>query len=156
MQRFLERVKKFIAASYHLTRAELVEALNKKIRGWANYHRHICAKRTFSYVDNVIFHALMRREMHMNPKMGKREILRRYFEQGLYGGERKTRPEATRPQPQRYLAAHTPIIRHTKIKSQANPYAAADAAYFVSRRKKQRTHCPQISPAAERLVRSAS
>ncbi len=156
VERFLERVTSFISASYHLTRGVLVSMLNKKVRGWANYHRAICAKQTFAYVDYVIYHALMRREQHLNPKMGKREIVRRYFEQGLYGGERKTQAKETRPQPQRFLAAHTPIIRHIKIKGQANPYAKQEAEYFAQRREKRRHQRREMSPATERLVMSAS
>ena len=156
VHRFLERVKGFIAASYHLTRAALVEAVNKKVRGWANYHRAICAKHTFAYVDAEIYHALMQRERRLNPKMGKREIHRRYFEHGLYGGERKHQPHGSRPQPQRVLAAHTPIIRHSKVRSQANPYAVTDAEYFVKRREQRRQQRKEMSPAAERLVQSSS
>jgi len=154
--RFLERVQAFISASYHLTRTVLVAALNKKIRGWANYHRSICAKQTFARVDHAIFHALMRRERRLNPTMGKREILRRYFTQGLYGGERKSAPQEHRPQPQLVLAAHTPIIRHTKIKSQANPYAKEDAEYFAKRREQRRHLRKEMCQSAERLVGPSS
>lgn len=131
-------------------------ALNKKVRGWAHYHRAICAKQTFAYVDHVIYHALMRREQRLNPKMGKREIRRRYFEYGLYGGERKTASQQNRPQPQRLLAAHIPIIRHLKIRGQANPYAAEHADYFVERRKRRRHKRREMSLAAERFVLSTS
>jgi RNA-directed DNA polymerase len=37
-----------------------IEELNPKIRGWANYHRHMASSRTFEHVDHVIFHALRR------------------------------------------------------------------------------------------------
>jgi RNA-directed DNA polymerase len=43
-----------------MSAADLIDQLNPKIRGWANYHRHVVAKRTFSYVDHSIFHSLRR------------------------------------------------------------------------------------------------
>lgn len=134
VQRFLESIRQYIASSYHRTREELVKGLNPKIRGWALYHRHICAKTTFVHVDTVIYHALVRRERRLNPGMGARMIQRRYFDLGPYGSPRTGPPGATRL----LRAAHIPIVRHIKIRAQANPYAAADAAYFRQRRRRQR------------------
>jgi RNA-directed DNA polymerase len=31
--------------------AEGIRQLNPVIQGWANYHRHVCSKETFSHVD---------------------------------------------------------------------------------------------------------
>jgi RNA-directed DNA polymerase len=156
VQRFLDKIKELITSSYHMTRDVLVTKLNQKVRGWANYHRHICAKRTFAYVDYVIYNALIKREQRLNPKMGKQEIIRRYFENGLYGGERKTIPQQNRPQPQRLLASHIPIIRHIKINSQANPYDANDVAYFANRRNKKRQRQGEICRVGERSLMSSS
>jgi len=33
----------------------LIDQLNPKIRGWANYHRHVVSKHTFGHVDRNIF-----------------------------------------------------------------------------------------------------
>lgn len=156
VQHFLDNIKRLIASSYHLTREALVRALNRKIRGWANYHRHICAKRIFSYVDYVIFQALMRREQHLNPKKGKREIVRRYFDHGLYGGVRTLLPREKQPQPQRLLAAHIPIIRHCKIQGQANPYSAQDAEYFAKRRRKRHDQRASMGQTLARLTMTTS
>ena len=35
--------------------AHLIKKLNPIVRGWANYHRHICASKAFSKLDNFIF-----------------------------------------------------------------------------------------------------
>ncbi len=47
-----------IKASKHVTAGHLIVNLNPVIRGWANYHRHVTSKRTFSRVDHAIFRAL--------------------------------------------------------------------------------------------------
>jgi RNA-directed DNA polymerase len=33
----------------------LIHDLNMKIRGWANYHKHVVSAKTFSYVDGYIW-----------------------------------------------------------------------------------------------------
>ena len=40
--------------------AEVIRQLNSVIRGWANYHRHVCSKKTFSHVDAQIWRKLWR------------------------------------------------------------------------------------------------
>ncbi len=148
VQRFLESIRHYIASSYHRTREELVAGLNKKIRGWAMFHRHICAKATFAHVDHVIYQALFRRERRLNPHMGGRTIQRRYFDQGPYG--RPHQAASSESASIRLIrAAHIPIVRHVKIRATANPYCPADAVYFAARRHRQRlgrrqatTHLP--------------
>jgi RNA-directed DNA polymerase len=146
VQRFLESIRQYIASSYHRTREELVMGLNKKIRGWANYHRHICASTTFKYVDNVIWHAVFRRERRLNPTMGSRALVRRYFTYGPYSSARQSPQGAIRL----FRAAHLPIVRHIKIRAKANPFAAADAAYFATRRRqrvlRRAGDCPAAAP----------
>ena len=51
---FLEKVRGIIKASKHATAGHLIVNLNSVIRGWANYHRHVASKRTFSRVDYAI------------------------------------------------------------------------------------------------------
>ena len=45
---FLEKVRGIIKASKHVTAGHLIVNLNPVIRGWANYHRHVASKRTFT------------------------------------------------------------------------------------------------------------
>jgi RNA-directed DNA polymerase len=123
VRRFLENVKTYIDSSGHRTRADLVQGLNRKIRGWANYHRAICASRTFGDVDRAIYHALWRRERRLNPKMGKREITHRYFTHGPYQAVQR--------------AKHLPIVRHIKIRGTTNPYLPEDA-YYLQQLKQRR------------------
>src|SRR5208337_2545451 len=52
---FLEKVRGIIKASKHVTAGHLIVNLNQVIRGWANYHRHVASKRTFSRVDTRSF-----------------------------------------------------------------------------------------------------
>lgn len=136
VQRFLENIRGYISTSYHRTREQLVEGLNRKIRGWAMYHRHICAKDTFAYVDDWIWQALFRRECRMNPQMSKRVIYRNYFEKGPYGSPRAS--DSSQAGKIRLIrAAHIPIVRHCKIRAAANPYDATFDDYFTRRGKRR-------------------
>src|SRR5437867_15657 len=49
---FLDGIRNIIKASLGLSAAELIDWLNPKIRGWANYHRHVVSKRVFQRVDD--------------------------------------------------------------------------------------------------------
>ena len=55
---FLANIREVVKAHKTTTAGNLVRLLNPKIKGWAMYHRHICAKRTFNHVDHAIFQTL--------------------------------------------------------------------------------------------------
>ena len=146
VQRFLAKIQHYITASGHRTREQLVQGLNSKIRGWANFHRHSNAKDTFSRVDHVIWHALLRRECRMNPQIGKRELVRRYFHAGPYGAPPNSEPPMTRTAMRLIRAAHIPIVRHIKIRATANPFNPAEADYFAARRRNRNPHKGEDTP----------
>ena len=52
---FLEGIRATIKAGIGMSVADLIDQLNPKIRCWANYHRHVISKCTFSHVDYPIF-----------------------------------------------------------------------------------------------------
>lgn len=51
VQSFLDGIRETILNNPTRKQEQLIGMLNPKIRGWANYHRHIVSKETFSYVD---------------------------------------------------------------------------------------------------------
>jgi RNA-directed DNA polymerase len=57
---FLGGIRKTIKAALGMSAADLIHKLNPKIRGWANYHRHVVSQRTFVRVDHEIFSSLWR------------------------------------------------------------------------------------------------
>ncbi len=76
---FLTKVRHIINSNKQATAGNLILQLNPLIRGWANYHRHVCSSDTFSKVDNSIFVALWRwaKRRHSN-KSGK-WVKQKYF-----------------------------------------------------------------------------
>lgn len=133
VSRFLKNIKGIINKNLTTKQEELIDKLNPKIRGWTNYHRHIVAKETFSYVDFRIYHMLQRWCKRRHQKKGKWWINKKYFHRignrnwvfavKSDNGEYKEliRADATK------------IIRHTKIRKEANPYDPEWDVYFEER-----------------------
>ena len=134
---FLDGIRTIIKAALGWPAAELINELNPKIRGWANYHRHVVSKRTFNRVDYDIFSSLWRWARRRHPKKNPRWIKKKYFEQRgirnwIFTGE--MRDDQGQPFKVWLLSASaTPIRRHVKVRSDANPYDPAYETYFEKR-----------------------
>jgi len=139
---FLSKIRKLIKANAAIAPAALVRMLNPKIRGWANYHRHACSKRAFSYVDSQIFKCLMAwaRRRHKRDGKNRHWIVDKHFgSQGnrrwWFFGDDETQKGACE---RLWLlhAASTPIVRHLKVRSDAHPYAPECKEYWENRKRK--------------------
>jgi RNA-directed DNA polymerase len=134
---FLDRIRKTIKAAAAWPAAEWINEPNPKIRGWANYHRHVVSKRTFPRVDYDIFSSLWRWARRRHPNKNQRWIRKKYFAQRgtrnwIFAGEMYD--DQGQPFHVRLLSASdTPIRRHVKVRSDANPYAPAYETYFEKR-----------------------
>ena len=134
---FLTDIRKVIKDNKEATTYWLITTLNPKIRGWANYHRHVASKKTFVHVDTAIFKALWRWARRRHPRKGKRWVKDRYF--GRFGnqnwrfhGKAKDKDGKT-IQNWLSLASATPIRNHPKIKGECNPYDPAWELYLEER-----------------------
>jgi RNA-directed DNA polymerase len=134
---FLDGIRQTIKDARGMSAAALIEQLNPKIRGWANYHRHVVSKRTFGRVDHSILFSLWqwarKRHQNKNPHWLKPKYFgRRGDRDWTFFGETCD----DQGQPNRvwlYLAKSTPIQRHVKVKGEANPYDPACETYFENR-----------------------
>jgi RNA-directed DNA polymerase len=70
VQRFLVGIPETIKAAPGKSAADLINELNPKIRGWANYRRHGVSKRTFDRVDYLIFYKLWQWARRRHSKKG--------------------------------------------------------------------------------------
>ena len=132
---FLEKVRGTIKASSSMSPpGHLLVNLYPVIRGWANYHRQVTSRRTFSRVDRAIFRALWQWAKRRHPKKTRRRIKDRYFEtidrrHWVFHGTVAGR-EAVIQLVRHHSATSVPIQRHTKIKGEASPYDPAWEPYF--------------------------
>ncbi len=76
---FLDGIRATIKAGLGLSAADLVDQLNPKIRGWANYHRHVVSKSTFAYADHFIFHRLWQWARRRHPKKSSTWLKEKYY-----------------------------------------------------------------------------
>jgi RNA-directed DNA polymerase len=134
---FLDGIRTIIKGGLGLSAAELIEWLNPKIRGWANYHRHVVSKRVFQRVDHAIFIRLWQWARRRHPEKSRRWLKQKYFEQQrqnnwIFFGE-SCDNEGIPHKVRLLLASSTPIQRHVKVKGEANPYDPAYETYFEKR-----------------------
>ncbi len=134
---FLAHIRKLIKENAQATAGNLIVRLNPKIRGWANYHRHVSSKQTFVKVDDAIFRALWQWAKRRHPKKPGRWVKDKYFHSigernWVFCGEIEE-PDGTTRKVQLFSAHRVPIERHKKIKGDANPYDPAWEVYFEER-----------------------
>src|SRR5712675_546117 len=134
---FLDGIRVTIKAGLGLSVADLIDQLNPKIRGWANYHRHVVSKRTFGCVDHSIFSSLWKWARRRHPNKSPRWFKPKYFDRrgnrdwSFFG---ETCHDEGRPtKVWLYYAKSTPIKRHVKVKGEANPYDPTYETYFEER-----------------------
>lgn len=133
----LGKIRDIIKGNKTAKQANLIRLLNPVLRGWANYHRHVVAKKTFARIDSQVWSMLWRWAVRRHPKKGARWVKERYFKTR---GTRNWVFAATEEQENGrrrdftlLQESDTPIQRHVKIRSQANPHDPTWAPYFESR-----------------------
>lgn len=104
----------------------LIHKLNPVITGWTNYHRSVCASRTFSRIDHTLFEQLWRWMKCRHPNKSRKWQVEKYWHtkedrHWVFCGETAELKEMK----------HTAIVRHTKIRRDANPYLEPE--YFRER-----------------------
>lgn len=105
----------------------LIEKLNQQIRGWANYHQSVCASEAFAHIDYILYKLLWRWAKRRHPHKGKWWVSTNYWHR------KENRNWVFSTEDKALLRAdHIPIVRHTKVRMNANPYF--DAQYFIARK----------------------
>jgi len=134
---FLKGIRGIINDARGMSAAALIDQLNPKIRGWANYHRHVVSKRIFGHVDRNIFSCLWRWARRRHPNKPSRWVKTKYFERRVdcnWAFFAETCDDEGRPtKVWLFHAESTPIKRHVKVKGEANPYHPTYETYFEER-----------------------
>lgn len=104
----------------------MIGLLNPVIRGWAEYHKTINAKTTYSYVDNCIWRALWRWAKRRHPRKGLRWVKNRYF--ARIGSSTwvfhdfAVTDEGRKIVVKLCAAIDTKIVVHRKVEGEMNPF----------------------------------
>ena len=132
VQALLNKVRDIVRECQAKTQDELIEKLNPVLRGWAMFHRHICAKQTYQWVDSIIYGILWKWAKRRHPNKGSRWVKNKYF--CRIGSQDWVFSSEGRPAFCLYKIATTLIRRHVKIKGQANPFHPEWDHYFAERK----------------------
>jgi RNA-directed DNA polymerase len=152
---YLEKVRRIIRTCRVAPAGEVIRRLNPVIRGWANYHRHVCSKTTYSRTDHEVFRALWRWAKRRHPQKGARWVKDKYFhtvgrQNWVFSGTATDRKGGSRPI-HLFHAVHTPIRRHIKIRNAANPYDPQWEMYFEKRTQRKMRYRLKDHPKLRRV-----
>lgn len=117
--------------------ATVIRMLNPKIRGWANYYRHVVSSQIFSTIAHRIFWMTWRWTKRRHPNKSASWVKRKYFctvgdNHWVFFG----REHSNRHVQLLFSPITVAIERHVKIKSLANPHDPAFMSYPGNRRRK--------------------
>jgi RNA-directed DNA polymerase len=76
---FLAEIRGTIKLNPTAKTESLINLLNPKIRGWANYYSNVVSKKVFSYVDNNIYKAIFNWSKRRHPNKGLPWVKKKYF-----------------------------------------------------------------------------
>jgi RNA-directed DNA polymerase len=143
VKRFLADIKETTKKNATAKTENLIHLLNPKIRGWTNYHRHLCAKKTFSYVSHRIFITLWNWAKRRHPGKGHRWIKNKYFRHKGYQNWIFSTKTKDKKGNSVYLelidTSAVSIQRHVKIRADATPYDPAFQDYLRERNQRPTT-----------------
>ncbi|WP_370570063.1 group II intron reverse transcriptase/maturase [Serratia sp. OS31] len=134
---FMDNIRMTIRALATAKQESVIRVLNPKIQGWANYHSHVVSKAIYAKIDHLIWRRLWAWACRRHPNKSKCWIHRRYF--GQLGNRRHVfycqffREDGTKGMLKLRNADDVVIVRHAKIKSEANPYDHRFEEYFEAR-----------------------
>ncbi len=142
-----DKVKEIISKSISVQTEVLIAKLNPVLRGWANYHREVVAKQTFSKLDFQIYWKLMRWGLRRHPRKSKLWVKNRYwrkpdtrweFAADVLMDDKSKDGASTHAWPlYLYKLADTKIVRHVKVKGDYNPFDPVWEAYGEGLRVKR-------------------
>ena len=140
---FYGKLRDIIASAGSMTTKALIKTLNPVLRGWAEYHKGVVAKQTFSKMDSLIYWRLMRWGLRRNPRKTRKWVLERLWQRNAnrwdFTDEQAPR-DGSQPPSILLKLADTKIVRHIKVKGDYNPFDPAWEAYgenLIGRRVSQ-------------------
>jgi RNA-directed DNA polymerase len=127
VKKHLDNLGQVIHTLQATSQEELIGVLNPKIQGWTLYYRNSVAKKTYSRLDNQMYHKLRRWASRRHPQKGSGWRTKRYWRsQGnanwVFGTDKTSLLRHDRMK----------IIRHVKVRGQKSPFDG-DWLYWSSR-----------------------
>jgi len=125
-QAFYRKVAETISGNKTVKQEDLVQLLNPMLRGWAQYHRPVSAKQTYSRMEHLIFRKLWRWSKRRHPQKSAVWVKQKYFHsvgaRNWVFAVRTEREDGSWGLNELYQLSGTAIKRHTRIKGEFNPF----------------------------------
>lgn len=125
VDRFIDDLKTAIQTNRKSQR-DLILLLNRKLKGWAGYHRYTDATEAFRKVDAAVQTALLEASIEKHPKMSLAKIKAKYWYKEADGRHCYALPDDKSIRVVRL--ADTLLLTHNKVKTNANPFVERDYA----------------------------
>jgi RNA-directed DNA polymerase len=123
---FYRKVKEVINTNRTMKQEDLIRRLNPILKGWALYHQPVVAKKAYSRMDNLVFHALWHWAKRRHPNKSLSWIRGRYFltHEGRNWVFATTvlKTDGVKTLVPLYSLASTPIERHRKVSGGYSPF----------------------------------
>jgi RNA-directed DNA polymerase len=126
IQRHRDNLAELLRLLRGATQEQVIQALNPRIRGWANYYRHVVSKVTYSKLDHELSWLLRRWAKRRHPNKTGEWAFNRYW------SYRETRWEFSVGKLVLDKHAATEITRHVKVIGARSPFDG-DTAYWSER-----------------------
>ena len=143
VKRHYAKVAEVITKHNSAPQRALVSKLNPILRGWSNYYRISCSKKTYSKLGHLITKRLIKWGTRRHPNKGKKWAVNKYWK--TVGGDNWVFGDKDF---HLYKHSSTPIVRHTKVKGVASPYDG-NTKYWASRMGKH----PELNGSIARLLK---
>jgi RNA-directed DNA polymerase len=125
-QAFYRKVAETISGNKTVKQENLIRLLNPMLRGWAQYHRSVSAKRAYSRMEHLLFQRLWRWSRRRHPQKNTGWVRKKYFHSV---GDRQwvfavpvVRADGSKGLLDLYQISGMVIKWHTKIKGEFDPF----------------------------------
>ncbi|GHU55926.1 group II intron reverse transcriptase/maturase [Bacteroidia bacterium] len=137
-KKLTEKLHEVVFRNKAAAQNKLIVKLNPVLTGWGNYYRHVVSKKVFCKMDHILVQQLRRWAFRRHHNKPRDWCMKRYFKtdgnrhwcfkcQAIESGKKKIFTLK--------LLSDIPIVRHTKVKKDANPFDPKWDNYFEQRQQ---------------------
>ena len=137
IDRLLKRVRILVKKNRASTQESVIKLISPQIRGWAYYHRGICARKAYERIDHEIFQILWRWSKRRHPNKGLCWIKNKTKGTQNWCFATTTKNKDKDQWLQLFQASTVSIRRHIKVRYSANSFDREWEGYFANRLSKK-------------------
>lgn len=123
-----------LIATHTRSQKSLIDSINRKLSGWASYHRYADARAAFREIDQTVEDSLWKAALEHHPKMNPPKIRAKYWYTNSRGESVYSLP-GNRSVCEKRLSDTLLVQNYEKIPLNKNPYI--DRKYFESRNERK-------------------